>query len=83
MLRIVEADPSIQLKDKNDEKMTVSVSRGSETAVGSVASVGAERTRLTIKAKDPEGREASMALAQRAATRVCEELRVPYRLVSD
>ena len=32
MLRIVEADPAVKLEDKDDEKMTVSVSRGKETA---------------------------------------------------
>ena len=81
MLKIVEADPSIHLKEKDDEKMTVSVSRAKETASGSVRRMENGHTRLVVKAKSPGGREASVDLAQRAATRVCEELGVPYKLV--
>ena len=35
MLRVVDADPDIDLEDKDDGRMTVSVSRGKETASGS------------------------------------------------
>lgn len=81
MLQIVEDDPDIVLDDKDDEKMTVSVSRGEETASASVKLMDSGHTELTVKAKSPEGREESTDLARRAATRVCEELGVTYKLV--
>ena len=81
MLRIVETDPAVKLEDKDDEKMTVSVSRGKETANGAVKLLENRHTELTFQAKSPEGRKESTGLARRAATRVCEELKVPYRLV--
>lgn len=81
MLRIVDADPDIVLEGKNDGRMTVSVSRGKETASGSVKLMENGHTELTVRAKSPEGREESTDLARRAATRVCDELGVAYKLV--
>lgn len=81
MLRVVEADPAVKLEDKDDEEMTVSVSRGKETAKGAVKLLENGHTELTVQAKSPEGRTESTGLARKAATRVCEELKVPYRLV--
>ena len=76
-----QGDPGIVLEDKDDERMTVSVSRGKETASGSVKLMENGHTELTVKAKSPEGREESSDLARRAATRVCDELGVAYKLV--
>lgn len=83
MLRVVAADPDIILEDKDDEQMTVSVSRGKETASGSVQLLETGHTELTVKGKSPEGREESTDLARRAATRVCDELGVSYELVEN
>ncbi len=81
MLQIVDADPDIVLEDKDDGEMTVSVSHGEETASGWVKLMENGYTELTVKAKSPEGREASSGLALRATTRICEKLGVPYKLV--
>ena len=81
MLRIVETDPAMKLEGRDDEKMTVSVSRGKETAKGAVELLENGHAELTVEAKSPEGRKESTDLARRAATRVCEELDVPYRLL--
>ncbi len=80
MLSVIRADPALTLVDKNDTKMTVSVSKGQETATGSVKSSGDQGSKLTMKAKSPDGRDASSDLARRAVTRICAELGVSYQM---
>ena len=80
-VRVVNSDPAVTLVSKNDAGMTLSASRGDETASASVASLGANRAKLTVTGRSPGGREASASLARRAATRVCQELGVQYKIV--
>lgn len=80
MLRILKNDSTIVLEGHDEAKMTVSVSRGTEKAVGSVKPMADGHAEFTVKAVSPEGREKSTDLARRAVTRVCKELGFTYKV---